>query len=314
VYAQTQQPERYVDSVRPLKRQRSDSDFADTPTAYPPTQMPRATYGSYAGSSLPQSYSQYKQEPQDRMHVNYNEQSSMGYNNIRGASSYPPPLSNINGYQSSLQQSGPSPLSANAGLGNINEHGPTTSASVPRPFSNYYGSAGTAPNYGSYSGNYQAQTNQYASTSRTSSDSYPNLMGGLQTPTSMTDIATLPSGHESSYMPSTSGAMPVGAGTSVHTPVQAQQQPHDYSALSGGYTHAPASYVHSSPSYQTASSQSHHAHHSSLDNVSYSSALSDQPVPAPTSLLLNQSLPANFYQADEASYPTPTHAKQLPWS
>jgi hypothetical protein len=246
------------------------------------------------------------------MHMTYAEQSSMGYN-IRGASSYPPPVSNIGGYQNSLQQPGPSPLSANAGLVNISEHGPSSTASVPRPLNNYYGSAGTAPNYGSYSGNYQAQTNQYASTSRTSSDSYPNLLGGLQTPTSMTDIAALPSGHESNYMPSTSGAMSVGAGTSVHTPVQSQHQAHDYSALSGGYSHGSASYVQSSPSYQTAPSQPQHAHHSSLDQVSYSSALPDQSVPATSNMLLNQSLPPNFYQQDEASYPTPTHAKQPPW-
>jgi hypothetical protein len=312
LYAQTQQPERYVDSARPLKRQRSDSDFADNTATYPPSQMPRTTYAGYAGSSLPQSYPQYKQEPQDRMHMTYAEQSSMGYN-IRGASSYPPPVSNIGGYQNSLQQPGPSPLSANAGLVNISEHGPSSTASVPRPLNNYYGSAGTAPNYGSYSGNYQAQTNQYASTSRTSSDSYPNLLGGLQTPTSMTDIAALPSGHESNYMPSTSGAMSVGAGTSVHTPVQSQHQAHDYSALSGGYSHGSASYVQSSPSYQTAPSQPQHAHHSSLDQVSYSSALPDQSVPATSNMLLNQSLPPNFYQQDEASYPTPTHAKQPPW-
>lgn len=244
------------------------------------------------------------------MHMNYGEQTSLGYN-IRGATSYPPPAS-IGGYQTSLQQPGPSPLAANAGLVNISEHGPQSAASVPRPLNNYY-SAGTAPNYGSYSGNYQAQTSQYASTSRTSSDSYPPLLGGLQTPTSMTDIAALPSGHESSYIPSASSAMSVGAGTSVHTPVQSQHQPHDYSALSGGYTHASATYSHSSPTYQTAPSHSHHAHHSSLDHIPYSSALSDQPVPAATSMLLNQSLPPNFYQQDEASYPTPTHAKQPPW-
>jgi hypothetical protein len=139
------------------------------------------------------------------------------------------------------------------------------------------------------------------------------ILGGLQTPTSMTDIAALPSGHESNYMPSTSSAMSVGAGTSVHTPVQSQHQAHDYSALSGGYTHGSASYVQSSPSYQTAPSQPHHAHHSSLDQVSYSSALPDQSVPATANMLLNQSLPPNFYQQDETSYPTPTHAKPPPW-
>lgn len=261
---------------------------------------------------MQQNFAQYKQDQQDRLHLNFTDQPSLGYN-IRGASSYPPPVSSIGGYQNSLQQPGPSPLAANAGLVNISEHGPQ-SASVPRPLNNYYGSTGTAPNYGSYSGNYQTQANQYSSTSRTSSDSYPTLLGGLQTPTSMTDMAALPSGHESNYMPSASSAMSVGAGTSVHTPVQSQQQPHDYSALSGGYTHASGPYVHSSPSYQTAPSQSHHAHHSSLDHVPYSSALPDQSVPAASSLLLNQSLPANFYQQDEASYPTPTHAKQPPWA
>ena len=276
--------------------------------------MPRTSYANnYPGASLPQNYAQYKQDPQDRLHLNFTDQPSLGYN-VRGSSSYPPPVSSIGGYQNSLQQPGPSPLAANAGLVNISEHGPQSS-SVPRPLNNYYGSTGTAPNYGSYSGSYQAQANQYSSTSRTSSDSYPTLLGGLQTPTSMTDMAALPSGHESNYMPSASSAMSVGAGTSVHTPVQSQQQPHDYSGLSGGYTHASGPYVHSSPSYQTAPSQSHHAHHSSLDHVpSYSSALPDQSVPAASSMLLNQSLPANFYQQDEASYPTPTHAKQPPWA
>ena len=314
MYAQTQQNDRFVDSARPLKRQRSDSDFADTPNAFPPAQMPRTSYANnYPGASLPQNYAQYKQDPQDRLHLNFTDQPSLGYN-VRGSSSYPPPVSSIGGYQNSLQQPGPSPLAANAGLVNISEHGPQ-SASVPRPLNNYYGSTGTAPNYGSYSGNYQTQANQYSSTSRTSSDSYPTLLGGLQTPTSMTDMAALPSGHESNYMPSASSAMSVGAGTSVHTPVQSQQQPHDYSGLSGGYTHASGPYVHSSPSYQTAPSQSHHAHHSSLDHVpAYSSALPDQSVPAASSMLLNQSLPANFYQQDEASYPTPTHAKQPPWA
>lgn len=309
-YAQTPQNERYVDSARPLKRQRSDSDFADNASAYPPTQMPRTTYGGYAGSTLPQSYGQYKQEPQDRMHMSYNDHSSLGYN-IRGANSYPPPGSSISGYQNPLQQPGPSPLSANTGLGNIGEHGPSSSASsVPRPLNNYYGSTGTAPNYGSYSGNYQAQTtHQYPSTSRTSSDSYPGLIG-LQTPTSMTDIAALPSGHESNYMPSTSGA--IGAATSAHTPVQSHHQAHDYSALSGGYTHTPATYVHSSPSYPTAPSQAQHAHHSSMEHVPYSSTLSDQSIPA-SNMLLGQAMPHNFYQQDEASYPTPTHAKQPPW-
>lgn len=270
--------------------------------------MPRTSYASYAGSALPQNYGQYKQNPQDRMHMSYGEQSSLGYN-IRGANSYPPPASSISGYQNPLQQPGPSPLSANTGLGNISEHGPSSTASVPRPLSNYYGSTGAAPNYGSYSGNYQAQTtHQYPSTSRTSSD-----LLGLQTPTSMTDIAALPSGHESNYMPSTSGTMSVGAGTSAHTPVQSHHQAHDYSALSGGYTHTPASYGHSSPSYPTAPSQPQHAHHSSMEHVPYSSAMPDQSLPA-NNMLLGQALPQNFYQQDEASYPTPTtHAKQPPW-
>jgi len=310
-YAQTQPNERYADSARPLKRQRSDSDFADNASAYPPSQMPRTSYAGFAGSTLSQSFGQYKPDPQDRMNMGY-EQGSMGYN-IRGTNSYPPPGSSLSGYSNPLHQPGPSPLPANTGLGNISEHGP--SSSVPRPLNNYYGSTGTALNYGSYSGNYQGQTgNQYASTSRTSSDGYPNIVG-LQTPTSMTDFAaSLPSGHDSGYMPATSGPMSVGAGTGAHTPVQSHHQAQDYSSLSGSYTHAPATYVHSSPSYQTAPSQSQHSHHSSLDHMpSYSSAMPGASLPA-TNMLLGESLPQNFYQQDEASYPTPTHTKQAPWS
>ena len=178
--------------------------------------------------------------------------------------------------------------------------------------SNYYGSTATGQNYGSYSGNYQTQPgNQYASTSRTSSDSYPNLLG-LQTPTSMTDIAALPSGHEPSYMPSTSGAMSVGAGTSAHTPVQTHQQGQDYSAMSGGYTHTPATYVHSSPTYQTAPTQPQHAHHSSMEHVPFSSAMPGASLPT-SNMLLGEGMPQNFYQSEESSYPTPTHVKQPPW-
>lgn len=314
-YAQTHQSERYVDSARPLKRQRSDSDFADNANVYPPTQLPRTSYSAFGGSALPQSYGQYKQDSQERMPINYGDQNPLSYNiSNRGTSTYPPPVSSISGYQNPLQQPGPSPLAANNTLGNISEHGPHSSSSVPRPMSNYYGSTGTAPNYGSYSGNYQTQAgSQYASTSRTSSDSYPNLLG-LQTPTSMTDIAALPSGHETNYMPPTTGAMSVGGtGTSSHTPTHSQHQGHDYSALSGGYSHAPATYVHSSPTYQTAQqSQSHHAHHSSLDSAPYSGALPGPPM-STTNMLLGEGMPQNFYQQEESSYPTPTHVKQPPW-
>lgn len=273
--------------------------------------MPRTSYSGYGGASLSQSFPQFKQDPQERMPMGYGDQ-SLGYN-IRGTSAYPPPLSSISGYQNPLQQPGPSPLPTNTTLGNISEHGPPSTASVPRPMSSYYGSAATGTNYGSYSGNYQTPSGgQYGSTSRTSSDSYPNLLG-LQTPTSMTDIAALPSGHETNYMPSTSSAMSVGAGAGAHTPVQSQQQPHDYSALSGGYTHAPATYVQSSPTYPSApAAQPHHAHHSSLDHVPYSSGLPGGQVPASTSMLLGEGMPQNFYQHDEASYPTPTHVKQQP--
>jgi hypothetical protein len=269
--------------------------------------MPRTSYAGFAGSALSQSFGQYKPDPQDRMHMGY-EQGSMAAYNIRGTNTYPPPGSSLSAYQN-----GPSPLSTNTGLGNISEHGSSNAASIPRPLNNYYGSTGTTLNYGSYSGNYQGQTgNQYASTSRTSSDGYPNIVG-LQTPTSMTDFAsTLPSGHDSGYMPATSGSMSVGAGTGAHTPTQSHHQA-DYSSLSGSYTHAPATYVHSSPSYQTAHSQSQHSHQSSLDQISYSSAMPGASLPA-TNMLLGESLPQNFYQQDEASYPTPTHTKQPPWS
>ena len=272
--------------------------------------MPRTSYAGFAGSALSQSFGQYKPDPQDRIHMGY-EQGSMGYN-IRGTNTYPPPGSSLSGYQNPLHQSGPSPLSANTGLGNISEHGPSNASSIPRPLSNYYGSTGSTLNYGSYSGNYQGQSgNQYASTSRTSSDGYPSIVG-LQTPTSMTDFAsTLPSGHDSGYMPATNGPMSAGAGTGAHTPVQSHHQA-DYSSLSS-YTHAPSTYVNSSPTYQTAPSQSQHSHHSSLDHMPYSSAMPGASLPA-TNMLLGESLPHNFYQQEEASYPTPTHTKQPPWS
>jgi hypothetical protein len=272
--------------------------------------MPRTSYAGFAGSALSQSFGQYKPDPQDRIHMGY-EQGSMGYN-IRGTNTYPPQGSSLSGYQNPLHQSGPSPLSANTGLGNISEHGPSNASSIPRPLSNYYGSTGSTLNYGSYSGNYQGQSgNQYASTSRTSSDGYPSIVG-LQTPTSMTDFAsTLPSGHDSGYMPATSGPISVGAGTGAHTPVQSHHQA-DYSSLSS-YTHAPSTYVNSSPTYQTAPSQSQHSHHSSLDHMPYSSAMPGASLPA-TNMLLGESLPHNFYQQEEASYPTPTHTKQPPWS
>ena len=51
-------------------------------------------------AQLPQNYGQYKQDPQDRLHLNFTDQPSLGYN-IRGSSSYPPPVSSIGGYQNS---------------------------------------------------------------------------------------------------------------------------------------------------------------------------------------------------------------------
>lgn len=314
-YAQTQRSDHYNDNPRSLKRQRSDDDYGENASAFPPAQMPRLAYPTYGSNMLAHGYGNIKQEPYERMQSNFGDS---GHNYSVRSTAYPAPLSGTSGWQTAMQQSGHPTMSTNPAHGNMSEHGPIggsgSTASIPRPTTNYLGNMSASASYGNYGSGYQSQSSQQyqsqgaqqfpAPPSRTSSDSYPAIYGGLQTPTSMTGTAGLPTGHDTGYMPASSGALSASAGTAGHTPVQNQHYTTDYPHLSsGGYGHSSATYDDSSPTYQTAPQPQ------SAGQTSYTSTMVSSSLPANNSMLLGQGLPDSFYPQDESSYPTPTHSK-----
>lgn len=258
---------------------------------------------------LPQGYDQPKQEIPERV-GSFSEQGSLNYP-TRGAS-YQQPLGSSSGWQgaAAVQQPANSTLSANTPLGNISEQsmhglsgGQSSTTSLPRPMANYYNNAASGTGYGSYGGSYPIQGGtQYSSLSqRTSSESFPSLIGGLQTPTSLTEPGGIPPGHDTTYMPPSSGAMTGGAATASNTPVQSHYT-HDYSNVSSNYVQGHGSYDDSSP-YQPAPLPQH------TQQSMYSSAMTSGTASNP--MLLGEALPQNFYNNEESSppYPTPTHQK-----
>lgn len=307
-YGQPPRNDMYTDAYRGVKRQRSESDLGDSTSIYPPSQIPRTSYTGYGSNLLSQSYGHVKPASQQ---LNYPDQSAVSY--TPRESSYQPPLPSASGWPNVMQQAGPSALSTNTTLGNISEHGSSSgigpASSLARPMSNYFGNTGSAPsNYGSYNGNYHSQPGgQYAQSSRTSSESYPSLLG-LQTPTSMTDIAGLPSGHDSSYIPSSSGAMSATAGTAMHTPSHSQSHSQDYAGLSGSYGSAPRTYDDASSTYPGGSSQHQQTPQQGLGQLPYAPNVPGTSHSA-GHMLLSEGMSQNFYNQEESAYPTPTQNK-----
>lgn len=250
-------------------------------------------------------------KPESQHLTTYPDQGAAGY--TPRESSYQPPLPSASGWTNVVQQAGPSALSTNTPLGNISEHGTASgigsATALTRPMSNYFGNTGSAPsNYGSYTGNYHTQAGtQYAQSSRTSSESYPSLVG-LQTPTSMTDIAGLHSGHDSSYIPSSSSTMSATAGTAMHTPSHSQSHSQDYASLPGSYGSAPRTYEDPSTAYPGGASQHHQTPQEGLGQLPYASNMPGSSHSA-GNMLLSEGMSQNFYQQDESAYPTPTQNK-----
>jgi hypothetical protein len=310
-YAQGQGEDRYDDGTRALKRRRSEDDYGDSASVYPPAQMPRTTYSSFVGSNVLQpGFGQVKQETMTRTQGTYGDPRVPEY--VTRTATYPATLSGPGGWPANLQQPGNTTLGSMTAPGSLSERGPMggsdLTVSSQRPMINYLSGMSADANYGSYSNTYQQQGSQqqqtigalpYPPSVRTSSDSHP-AMYGLQTPTSMTGTANLPSGHDTGYIPTTSSAISAGGVNAGHTPVQSQHYPSDYTTLSTPYGHTVGNYDESSPTYTSGS------HATPVGEIPFSSAVPSSSLPASNIGLLGQGLPDTFYPPEESSYPTPT--------